>query len=147
MSYDHHIENPTNYGVTEEDVSFIPNATYNDNPNSGFTVSKNSAIGEYGVWINHYFVVDGVIYLGEFFGGNFYIRDEVTAHGFIDSDSWDDVIPTGSATYSGQDNFIGADMSSHYLGALLRADANLIYQFGSHLNSNMGTTKNRKSQK
>lgn len=141
VSYDAHLGLSTNYGVTEEDVKHIPNATYNDSPYSDYRVSKDSPMGEYGVWITHYFEVTGKTIPGATFGGDYAVSDSISSYGFVtDSDLWDDQLPSGSATYSGEDNFVGADMSAHYLGALLRADANLVYQFGSTASGNMSLT-------
>ena len=142
VSYDAHLlGSSVNYGVTEEDVKHIPNATYNDSPFSEYEVSKNSPMGEYGVWITHYFEVTGKTIHGATFGGNYEVFDSISAFGFIDVDnSWDDQLPSGSATYSGTDNFVGADMSHHFLGALLRADANLTYTFGSLTSGDMSLT-------
>ena len=140
-SYDHHKGLSVNYGVTEEDVKHIPNATYNDDPYSDYKVSKDSPMGEYGVWITHYFKVTGKTIPGATFGGDYEVFDSIISHGFVtDSDLWDDQLPSGSATYSGEDNFIGTDMSAHFLSALLRADANLVYQFGSSTSGNMSLT-------
>ena len=139
-SYDHHLGRSVNYGVTEEDIKHIPNATYNDNPESVYVVTKDSPMGEYGVWITHYFKVTGKTIPGASFGGDYEVFDSISAYGFLDNNSWDDQLPSGSATYSGTDNFVGADMSHHFLGALLRADANLIYQFGSSTSGNMSLT-------
>lgn len=141
VSYDAHLGLSTNYGVTEEDVKHIPNATYNDNPYSDYRVTKDSPMGEYGVWITHYFKVTGKTIPGATFGGDYRVSDSIISHGFVtDSDLWDDQLPSGSATYSGEDNFIGTDMSAHFLGALLRADANLVYQFGSTTSGDMSLT-------
>lgn len=141
VSYDAHLGLSTNYGVTEEDVKHIPNATYNDNPYSEYKVSKDSPMGEYGVWITHDFEVTGKTIPGATFGGNYKVFDSISSYGFVtDSDLWDDQLPSGSATYSGNDNFIGTDMSAHFLGSLLRADANLVYQFGSTTSGNMSLT-------
>ena len=141
VSYDAHLGLSTNYGVTEEDVKHIPNATYNDDPFSDYVVTKDSPMGEYGVWITHYFEVTGKTIPGATFGGSYKVIDSISSYGFFaDSDLWDDQLPSGSATYSGNDNFIGTDMSAHFLGALLRADANLIYQFGSSTSGNMSLT-------
>lgn len=140
-SYDHHKGLSVNYGVTEEDVKHIPNATYNDDPYSDYKVSKDSPMGEYGVWITHYFKVTGKTIPGATFGGNYEVFDSISSYGFVtDSDLYDNQLPSGSATYSGNDNFVGADMSHHFLGALLRADANLVYQFGSTTSGNMSLT-------
>lgn len=141
VSYDFHYGRSTNYGVIEEDIKHIPNATYNDDPESDYIVTRDSPIGEYGVWITHDFEVTGRTQPGKLFGGDFAVYDSIEAFGFVSNDvAYDDNLPSGSATYSGTDNFVGADMSAHYLGALLRADANLVYQFGTATSGSMSLT-------
>ena len=140
VSYDHHRGLSVNYGVTEEDVKHIPNATYNDEPSSVYEVSRFSPIGKYGVWITHTFHVTGKTKTEAFFDENYSVTDAITAQGFVSSSSWDDQLPSISATYSGTDNFVGADMSAHSLGALLRADANLTYTSNSPISGDMSLT-------
>ena len=145
MSYDHHKKRPVNYGVTEEDVKHIPNATYNDNRFSTYRVSRSSTVGEYGVWeygvfIVHEFQVTGQTKPGFTFGGSYSVKDAISARGFAVDSSWDDQPPSISATYSGADNFVGASMSPHFLGAVLRADASLRYTSNSSTNGNISLT-------
>ena len=131
VSYDYHIGNSVNYGVTEEDVKHVPNATYNEDPEASFKITKDSPIGEYGVWLTHDFRVSGKITPLD---RNYTLVDNIEAYGFTISNG-DDRIPTVSATYSGTDNFVGVDMSAHFLGAVLRADAEIDYRFESGADS------------
>ena len=91
-------------------------------------IAKDSPIGEYGVWLTQTFRAASQDELDD---GDYRIKDSIEAYGFITTSNSDETIPSGSATYSGTDNFIGVDMSAHYLGSVLRADANLIYNFDS----------------
>ena len=134
MSYDNEVD----YGVTEEDIKHIPNATYNNNPKASFRITKDSPIGEYGVWLTHTFQVSAKR-ISDKLGFDGYLADNIETHGFIISNS-DNRIPTVSATYSGTDNLIGVDMSAHYLGSLLRADAEMEYRVGSSTNSSATLT-------
>lgn len=126
-SYDAHIGLSSNYGVTPEDIEHIPNASWKGEF-SEFRISKDSPIGEYGVWISHSFKVTGTTDPGEVFGGDFRVVDSIGGFARPATGSFDGTLPTGSATYSGEDNFVGVDMSPHALGALMRADANLEFE-------------------
>lgn len=129
-SYDIHKGLSVNYHVTEEDVKHIPNATYNEDESQLYGVFRPTEIGQYGVWINHYFYIEGTTDPGSDRGGLSHIDSIAASPSFIPRPGFEpEIIPTGSATYSGEDNLIGVDMSDHYLGALLQADANLIYNF------------------
>ena len=140
-SYDAHIGLSSNYGVTPEDIRHIPNASWKDEL-SRFNVSKIHLIGEYGAWIIHGFKVTGTTTPGEIFGGDFRVTDTIGSSPFVSFDDGvlSETLPSGSATYSGEDNFVGVDMSPHALGALMRADANLIYKFGSTTRGDMSLT-------
>ena len=142
VSYDHHNGDPVNYGVTEEDIRHIPRATYNDDTSTAIKVTKDSPIAEYGVWVTHVFNVTVSTDLGSPHEGNFAVADWINAYPEFDFDRdlVDSQLPSGSATYSGEDNFIGADMSAHYLGHVLRADASVVYQFGSATTGDMSLT-------
>ncbi len=134
-SYDASIGRSVRYHVTEEDIRHIPNATWNDDTVDRYTVMKTSAsssIDSWGIWIDHTFKVDGQTAPGRFSGGNLSIVDDIAGTGWIQGRPSENVVLTSSATWSGEDNFLGVDLGSDYLGALLRADANLRYTFGSH---------------
>lgn len=126
-SYDHHKGLPVNYEVTEEDVRHIPDATYNEDDTQLFTVSKNTDIGEYGVWIRHTYGIEGKTNPGSD-RGNARFWDVIFTRPFRPV-AVEEKIPTFSATYSGTDNLLGVDMSEHNLGALLRADVSAEYTF------------------
>lgn len=140
ISYDHLEGGSLRYNVTEEDISHIPDATWNPNTRDRFTVSRPgdpfSGIKAWGVWIDHEFEVSGKTALGKMWGGDFDLDDVIYSAGWIKGTPSN--APTGSATYSGTDNFLGVDMSPdryvkglgrpyNFLGALLRADAELTY--------------------
>ena len=138
VSYDAHKGLSVNYHVTEEDVKHIPNATYNEDKNQLYGVFRTTEIGSYGVWIGHYFYVEGTTDPGSDRGGLSYIDSISGNPRFLPLPGFEpEKIPTGSAIYSGEDNLIGADISEHYLGALLQADANLIYNFSTSPTMNL----------
>lgn len=120
----------TNYHVTREDISHIPNATWNDSSFDRVAISKSSdanSIYSYGVWIDQIFDVNG---RGDSRGvGTLEIVDNIVGTGFVRGRPSENVKLNASANYSGTDNFIGVDLGSNYLGATLRADANLRYTF------------------
>lgn len=121
--------------VTEEDVRHVPETTWNPETRDEYEVYKfvnlSSGINSWGVWIDHDFEVTGTTAPGDISGGNLDVDDFISATGWIDGTP-SNASPTGNATYSGTDNFLGVDMGQDYLGALLRADANLRYYFTSN---------------
>ena len=142
-SYDH--LNPSgprslNYHVTEEDIRHIPDATWNDAAFDRYTISRSaapSAIDRWGVWIDHYFEISGRTDPGRLSGGNLSIIDEIHGTGWVQGRPSRNVRPPDGATWKGENNFLGVDLDSDYLGALLRADANLRYTFGASPNLNL----------
>ncbi len=139
-SYDHLRGGRVRYHVTEEDIRHIPNATWNDEEWDRYSVSlagAPAAIEEWGVWIDHYFAVSGQTAPGRLSGGNLSILDDIVGTGWIRGVASENVSLMGSATWGGQENFLGVDTGADYLGALLRADANLRYTFGDHPNLNL----------
>ena len=92
--------------------------------------------------IGNYFKVTGKTRSGTFLDGSPNVFDYINAHGFVDTGVswWDDQLPYGLFTYSVTDTFVGADMSRHFLGDLLRADANLVYQSRSRTSGEMRLT-------
>ncbi len=140
MSYDHRIGRSVRYNVTEEDIRHVPNATWNDNDTDRYTVSRfgePSSIDGWGVWIDHRFEVSGRTAPGYTSGGNPSLVDEIAGTGWVHGMPSDNVSLEGTATWSGEDNFLGVDFDPNYLGALLRADANLRYTFGARPNLNL----------
>ncbi len=140
VSYGHLRGGSVRYNVTEEDIRHIPNATWNDELFDRYSVSRAgtpASIDQWGVWIDHYFAVSGQTAPGRTFGGNLNISDDLVGTGWVRGVASENVSLTGSATWSGTDNFLGVDMSANYLGALLRADANLHYTFAANPNLNV----------
>ena len=91
-----------------------------------------------GVWIDHRFRVSGrTAAPGRLSGGNLSITDEIAGAGWVRGKPSTRVSLTGTATWSGEDNFLGVDLGPDFLGALLRADANLRYTFGDRPNLNL----------
>ncbi|MYB35268.1 MAG: hypothetical protein F4X92_09165 [Gammaproteobacteria bacterium] len=134
MSYDHLEGRSVRYNVTEEDVRHIPNAAWNDSNVDRYEVAKTGEsmfIDSWGVWIDHEFEVSGQTAPGRIHGGNLNIVDNITGTGWVNGRASTGVVLTGNATWSGQDNFLGVDLTPRFLGALLRADANLRYTFSS----------------
>lgn len=127
MSYDLN----KRYAVTKTDVRHIPHATWNNNDHDVYQVIKTGgpdSIYSWGNWIAHEFDVNGYA-TRQLSGGNLDVEDGIWAKGWIVGEPSENVQMTGSATYSGTDNFLGVDLDENYLGALLRADANLRYTF------------------
>ncbi len=125
------------YGVTAEDVRHIPDATWNDDESDRYTVSMSgepSSIDGWGVWIDHYFAVSGRTDPGRLSGGGLDITDEIHGRGWVRGTPSGDALPPASATWSGADGFLGVDLNEDFLGALLRADADLRYTFGARPN-------------
>ena len=142
ISYDHLRGGSVRYGLTEEDIRHVPNATWNDEEYDVYLVSKDgsdsSEVTGWGIWIRKYLTVEGQTDPGRLSGGDFSVGDWIAAGSFVHGFP-SNTPPTGNATYSGTDNFLGVDMNdsrksnySIYLGALLRADANLRYTFSSN---------------
>ena len=134
VSYDHTQGRSVRYNVTEEDVSHIPNATWNPSTVDRYEISKASdamSIDSWGIWIDHEFEVSGQTAPGMLSGGDLRVADNIEGVGWIRGTPSQNVVLTGDATWSGQDNFLGVDLDPNYLGALLRADANLRYTFAS----------------
>ena len=140
ISYDANQGRSVRYNVTEEDIQHIPNAIWNDTADE-YTVSTTShsmSIDSYGIWIVHNFHVSGMTDPGYRYGGDLIINDNIQANGWVRGIASENVTLTGDATYSGQDNFLGVDLDPGFAGALLRADANLTYQFnGNTLNAHI----------
>ncbi|MCY4240135.1 MAG: hypothetical protein OXD36_00150, partial [Rhodobacter sp.] len=138
MSYDHlppprGVSGSLRYNVTERDIRHIPDATWNGDEFDRYTVSMSgapSSIDRWGVWIEHRFEVSGRTDPGGFSGGNLAVTDEIHGRGWVRGRPSGNALPPTGATWSGEDNFLGVDLSQDYLGALLRADANLRYTFG-----------------
>ena len=138
MSYDHlppprGVNGSVRYNVTAEDVRHIPNATWNDDEFDRYTVSMSgepSSIDRWGVWIDHHFEVSGRTDPGRLSGGYLDITDEIHGRGWVRGRPSGNALPPTGATWSGEDSFLGVDLHENYLGALLRADANLRYTFG-----------------
>ena len=123
-----------NFGVIRQDVERIPDGNYNNSYAKQFDIHKtwqrrfwfnNTFTARYGAWLTHEFKIEGVN--GE---SSFKETDMISARPYFQAnDHLDDKIPTVSATYSGEDNFLGVDMSAHFLGAVLEADAQVIYNY------------------
>lgn len=127
MSYD----TGANIHVTEEDIRHIPNATWNENEFDEYEIFKTAnpgSIKNWGVWIYHEFEVYGQENTRHDWG-HLSITDNIHGKAFIRGTPSTSALPSRSATYSGEDNFLGVDMHHNFLGALLRADANLNYTF------------------
>lgn len=140
LSYDSLAGGISRYHVTQEDISHIPNATWRGNDFDRYTVMKSgnsSSIDNWGIWIDHRFAVNGETALGRLSGGNLSIVDEISATGWVHGKPSENVSLTTTATWSGEDNFLGVDLDPNHLGALLRADANLRYTFGNRPNLNL----------
>ena len=127
-------ETSYNFGVIRQDVERIPDGNYNNSYAKQFDIHKtwqrrfwfnNTFTARYGAWLTHEFKIEGVN--GE---SSFKETDMISARPYFQAnDHLDDKIPTVSATYSGEDNFLGVDMSAHFLGAVLEADAQVIYNY------------------
>ena len=140
ISYDHLEGRSMRYYVTEEDIRHVPNATWNDDGLDEYVVYKvgvPSSLDSWGVWIDHEFEVSGRTAPGSLTGGNLSFIDEISATGLVYGKPSQNVSLTTTATWSGQDNFLGVDMGPDFLGALLRADANLRYTFSASPNLNL----------
>ena len=140
ISYDHLRGRSVRYHVTEEDIRYVPDATWNSSDSDTYTVLKSgepSSIDSWGVWIDHHFEVDGRTAPGYLLGGNLSIVDAIAGTGWVHGKPSRNVSLTTTATWSGEDNFLGVDLDPDYLGALLRADANLRYTFGNRPNLNL----------
>ena len=140
LSYDHLQNGSVRYYVTEEDIKHIPNASWNDDDVDNYRVWQDNEftyVDKWGIWINHRFKVDGMTTPGFPHGGRLSIIDKIEAAGWIEGRRSVGVNLTQSATWGGSDNFLGVDMSRGYLGALLRADANLRYTFGNQPKLNL----------
>lgn len=137
ISYDHLVGDSVRYHVTEDDIRHVPNATWNSDNVDRYTVTKSgspSSIDSWGVWIDHHFEVSGRTTPGQLWGGNLSIVDEISGIGLVQGKPSENVSLTATATWSGEDNFLGVDFHPDFLGALLRADANLRYSFGERPN-------------
>ena len=130
--YDHLQGRSVRYNVTEEDIRHIPNATWNDSTVDRYEVWKLGdaiSIDSWGVWIDHEFEVSGQTDPGRLSGGDLNVVDSIEGTGWVVGIESNNVELSGDATWSGQDNFLGVDLDSNFLGSLLRADANLSYTF------------------
>ena len=140
MSYDHTIGRSVRYHVTKEDIRHVSNATWNDDDSDLYTawmLGESSSMTGWGVWIDHNFEVGGRTDPRNFPGGNLSGTDEIAGAGWVQGQPSRNVTLATSATWSGEDNFLGVDLNSNYLGMLLRADANLRYTFGDRPNLNL----------
>ena len=140
IGYDILVGGSSRYHVTEEDIRHIPNAKWKGDNVDYYTVRKpgdSSSIDSWGVWIDHRFKVDGRTAPGRPYGGNLSIVDEIAGTGWVRGKPSENVSLTTTADWSGEDNFLGVDLDPTFLGALLRADANLRYTFGNRPNLNL----------
>ena len=140
VGYDTLVGGSSRYHVTEEDIHHIPNATWKGDNVDYYTVLKSgdsSSIDGWGIWIDHRFEVDGQTARGRPSGGNLSIVDEIAGTGWVHGKPSENVSLSTTATWSGEDNFLGVDLDPNFLGALLRADANLRYTFGNRPNLNL----------
>ncbi len=140
MAYDDQIGGRSNYHVTPEDISRIPDAAWNDDARTVDAVYRSgapSSIDNWGVWITAELEVSGQTAPGRLFGGNLSIAVEHAGRGWVHGKPSENVSLPATATWSGEDSFLGVDMDPNYLGALLRADANLRYTFGNRPNLNL----------
>ena len=138
-----------NVGVTKRDIERIPDSTYKNNYETDFpiyrqkqlrgrigrgrTITPPTHIFRYGAWLTHGFKIEGVHTKGESDDEPLYFKetDMITASPYFvfNKGEYDQSLPTVSATYSGEENFLGVDMSAHFLGAVLKADAEVGYTF------------------
>lgn len=140
IGYDTQVGGSSRYHVTEEDIRHVPNATWKGDDVDYYTVlrqGESSSIDSWGIWIDHRFAVDGQTAPGRPSGGNLSIVDEIAGSGWVHGKSSENVALRTTATWSGVDNFLGVDLDPNFLGALLRADANLRYTFGARPNLNL----------
>ncbi len=140
LSYDHLVGRSMRYYVTHEDIRHIPNATWNGNDIDRYTVSKpgmSESIDSWGIWIDHFFNVEGQTAPGRMSGGSFDIVDGILGTGWVRGKPSANISLTGAATWSGEDNFLGTDLNPSYIGALLRADASLRFTFGDQSRLNL----------
>ncbi|MXW86564.1 MAG: hypothetical protein F4Z55_11995 [Boseongicola sp. SB0667_bin_21] len=140
MSYDHTRGLSRRFYVDEEDISHIPDATWNSSEDGDRYFARKfcdnescmaESIYHWGAWLRHEFSVSGQTnpqrYAGEPLG-NLSVSDRIYSAGFVrGTPSY--ALPTESASYRGEENFLGVDMGPDFLGALLRADANLQFHF------------------
>ena len=138
MSYDHlpqsmgGVNGSVRYGVTEDDIRQIPDATWNPDGRDLYTVAMSgepSSVDRWGVWIEHYFEVSGRTAPGRLWGGNLTVIDEIHGSGWVRGKPSENVRLPTEATWSGEDSFLGVDLDRNFLGALLRADTSLRYTF------------------
>ena len=126
--------------MTEGDIRHIPNATWKgtdfDPHLIGLEGSPASTNG-WGVYIQHDFEVDGWTAPGRLWGCNLSIVDEISGAGWVYGQPSEIISLTTTATWSGEDNFLGVDVNPCFLSALLQADANLRYTFGSRPSVNL----------
>ncbi len=90
-----------------------------------------------GVWITEELEVSGRTAPGRQSGGNLSIAVEFAGRGWVRGKPSENVSLPATATWSGEDNFLGVDLDPNFLGAALRADANLRYAFGDRPNLNL----------
>ena len=141
IGYDTLAGGSSRYYVTEDDIRHIPNATWRGDDVDYYTVLKSgvsASIDSWGIWIDHRFEVSGRTAPGfPPAGGNLSVVDEIAGTGWVHGKPSENDSLTTTATWSGEDNFLGVDLDPTYLGALLRADANLRYTYGARPNLNL----------
>ena len=133
MSYDHQSGLSVRYNVTEDDIRYIPNATWNNSSMdryAAFNSGEPASIDRWGVWIDHQFQVSGQTFPGRLNGGNFGLLDQISGMGWVSGRPSENIALASTATWGGMDNFLGVNLNPASLGALLRADANLRYTVG-----------------
>lgn len=125
--------------MTRQDVERIPKATYNNTYKKEFHIYKkwqrffrwrNTFTATYGAWLTHEFRIGGVDKEGKNHDISFEEIDKISARPYFTyNEHQNKQIPTTSGTYVGEDNFLGVDMSAHFLGAVLQADARVEYSY------------------
>ncbi len=118
VSYDTLRGGSSRYYVTEEDIRHVPNATWNADADY-YIVKKegdSSSIDDWGVGILHRFEVGGQTAPGRSSGGNLSIIDTISGHGFFYGWPSENVSLTTTATWSGEDNFLGVNFNPDLLG-------------------------------
>ncbi len=111
----------------------IPDAVWNGRDSDRYGLSRegiSESIDEWGVWLDHTFNVDGMSGSRRWEDNYLNVTDRITGAGWVHGTPSTDVALTGSASWSGEDSFLGVDLRTDSLGRALRADTELTYRPG-----------------
>ena len=131
------IGNGSRFNVIQDDIAHLGDfykAVWNGRETDRYTLSRSGvseSIAGWGVWIDHRYSVQGRTWSRSDIKENLDIIDRISGTGWVNGTPSRNVTLQGTASWSGEESFLGVDLRLDSLGLALRADTELTYRFGS----------------